>query len=636
MTFIAGICSPQSGALELDLLERMCASQLLLAPGGIGYYSLWGAKFARGLPVGAEEPACDAPIPGDLNMLTIADARIDNREQLLRVLGLPAGSALSDNELVCRLFRLEGDRALDRISGDFALASWCCETRTLTLARDITGQRPLHYSSNREITAFASMPHGLFAVSPPTINRQQIARFVADIPRVGPETYFEDIRRVEPGCVVHINGGGAVNRRYWRPDLRAKTRPDRDYVTKLRDHLSRATSRRLRGAGSRVGAHLSAGLDSGGVAASAALEMKRRSGSVIAFTSAPREGFAGPLPRGRIADESALAASVAALHENMEHQIIRAEEVSPLDVIRRDSGLFGEPLGLPCNQVWWASIADASQAAGVKVLLTGEAGNYGFSSGGVEALHEYLRNGWLVRAIREAYSLHRQGLTWRGIAYAALAPWIPGHLWLVIQKIHWGSATTSEGAVLLSSQSRALLPADLLGSARSSQPDGGRGWRIDRMSQADPGVFRKGMLARWGIDERDPTSDRDLIEYCISLPADQLLLGGVTRRAARCALEDRLPAGVLDGPRGYQGADWYERLSGDDVLRIISEVEGSQAVREIFDISAMARLAADWPSAGWAEGTTISRFRYGLLRAVAAAEFVRGFEAGAGPSALRA
>src|SRR5690606_34827797 len=94
---------------------------------------------------------------------------------------------------------------------------------------------------------------------------------------------------------------------------------------------------------------------------------------------------------------------------------------------------------------------------------------------------------------------------------------------------------------------------DLVRRARARGHDPGfrphrDGWRMRMMalSLTDIGAWNKGMLAGWGIDQRDPTADRRLIEFCLSVPPREYLRGGRTRSLARRALADRLPAELLD------------------------------------------------------------------------------------------
>lgn len=141
----------------------------------------------------------------------------------------------------------------------------------------------------------------------------------------------------------------------------------------------------------------------------------------------------------------------------------------------------------------------------------------------------------------------------------------------------------------------------------------------------DFGNFRKAALAGWGIDERDPTADRRLIEFCLSLPIDMLLKDGVRRPLARAALSDRLPAALLDQKsKGYQAADWHEGLSAHraQIEGLIEEIAGNHLACSLLDIEALRSWVRNWPSGGWERLDVMARYRNALLAALSAGHFI--------------
>lgn len=128
--------------------------------------------------------------------------------------------------------------------------------------------------------------------------------------------------------------------------------------------------------------HLSAGYDSGTVTATAARLLRGSGGKVLAFTSAPREGFAGDVPRGRVADESPYAAETAKLHPNVQHIFVRSKGVNQLSLLDRTHELVQYPVGQLSNNVWWSAINAEASSRGARVILTGQAGNHTLSAGG--------------------------------------------------------------------------------------------------------------------------------------------------------------------------------------------------------------------------------------------------------------
>jgi asparagine synthase (glutamine-hydrolysing) len=626
MTALAGIWSFGGGEGLREKASSILTAQADFAPDDPSLSCLGNVVMGRGLFRLLPEDHFDVqPLVSSAgDFMLVADARLDNRDELTDSLGRTRGAELSDAQLLFLAYQRWGEGVLNRAIGDFAFAAWREAEKLLTLARDPMGQRPLHYHLGDGFVAFASMPQGLHALPqiPRELDREQLAGFVADLRGASSSTYFKRIKRVEPGQVLNISPAAVEARYYWQPSPKEiRFRRDEEYIEAFREQLDRATRVRLRGAGPVVGAHLSAGLDSSAVASTAARLIAAEGGKVLAFTSAPREGFSGPLPKTRIADESAIAASVAQQYDNMEHIIIRSGRYSPLDLLEAGPRLYQEPVGYPCNYVWWSAINDEARARGVSVMLTGEVGNLTISAGGVGVLADFVRTGQWLRWWWESKALRKSVPTWRGLLATSFGPWFPRWLWGGLASVSSAERTTG-GAALLHPQFRAEMEQRLRAEGDGDQPEKNeKAFRLRLLKRVDSGNSRKGALARWGIDGRDPTADRRLIEFCFSLPPDQLLKGGVTRRMARVGLADRLPDAVLKAPRGYQYADWYEALDATSFDTLFSELERSEDAAAVLDMEAVRHLASSWPGEDVASLATIGTYRMALLMAVSAGVF---------------
>lgn len=556
-------------------------------------------------------------------VMMVADARIDNREELLGWLGL--STQTSDAELLFRAYDAWGDRLYDRVIGDFAFAIWDERAQALTLARDHAGQRPLHYHAGNGFVAFASMPEGLHVLEEVAraIEPAEVALFLTGVRRRGDGTFFREVSRVEPGHFVKIGLSGLVRQRFWHmPVGEVRFQKQEDYVEAFREQLDRATRARLRGSDGVAVAHLSAGLDSSAVAATAA--RVDPGGRLLAMTSAPRAGFSGPVPGGRIGDESGYASETAALYGNMDHVVLRSARRSPLDVIEADAALYQQPIAQPCNYTWLSGLNEAAAERGARVVLTGASGNLTISAGGPRVLADFIlagrwRSWW--REVRS--SVGTSGWRLRGVLASSFAPWVPRPVWTALRRLGPGEHGAADLS-LLSEAWRGEVEAVLEAEARvSGGEEGSRVSRWRMLQTADSGNYRKGALARWGVDERDPTADRRLTEFCLSLPPEQLLSQGVNRRLARLALADRLPQSVLHGPRGYQFADWYETISRTGLERQVAKLREMLGPETVIDLEALQRLAASWPDGEWASLDVIGTYRVSMLRALAAGAFIR-------------
>jgi asparagine synthase (glutamine-hydrolysing) len=569
----------------------------------------------------------DPPIAAGAGALLVADLRLDNRESLVESLGLAAG--LSDEHLLLRALERWGEEAVERLEGDFAFAFWDSKRRRLLLARDFLGQRPLHYSHGPGFFAFASMAKGLHALAevPMAPDAATVAAFLAQIPRNGRDTFFKDVEKVEPGHIVTATAEGVRSSLWWRPALASPglKRPE-DYAEALRAHLDRAVEVRLRGSDS-IGSQLSGGLDSGSVTATAARLLGGR--PLTAFTAVPREGYAGGSPREGIADEGPLAAAVAALYPNIEHVLIR-NGGSPFAGLDRNFLLYEAPVLNLCNAVWMDRIMDSARDRKLDVLLTGARGNSSFSYDGMPLLSELLAGGRLLRLAREARALLRRGTRVGSIAGQALGPFLPVPLWQAIGRMRGKSRQLSDRSLLspeAAAQFRIAERAAERGIDISYRPRRGSAEaRLAALRRIDIGNHNKGTLAGWGIDVRDPTADRRLVEFCLSVPADQYLRGGIRRALARTAFADRLPRAVVDERRkGYQAADWYEGLteSRDELERELAALEASGEARSILDTARLRRLTEEWPAGDAHSGAVTRTYRLALLRGVSAGHFLR-------------
>jgi asparagine synthase (glutamine-hydrolysing) len=167
-------------------------------------------------------------------------------------------------------------------------------------------------------------------------------------------------------------------------------------------------------------------------------------------------------------------------------------------------------------------------------------------------------------------------------------------------------------------------------NARSSRPPrNNRRFRWELLQQHEPANFRKGILARWGVDERDPTADRRLAEFCFSVPPDIMFSGGVTRRLARLGLADRLPPEILNAPRGYQYADWYESIDRGGLDRALAILETGPAA-SLLDFETLRDRVDSWPPSGWDQLANIGTYRMAFLMALSAGSFANAMSGGSG------
>jgi asparagine synthase (glutamine-hydrolysing) len=626
MTALAGFWDLEGRGDAAGHCSAILAAQAHFGPDGAGHGRAGPVAMARGLFRLLPEDAFDSqPVAPAGGSLLVADLRLDNRRVLGAALGLsPAElSRFADSALLGRALERWGADAVERLAGDFAFAWFDVQAGRLLLARDPLGQRPLFFARRTGFIAFASMPRGLHAL--PEVERRpdadNVARFLAHLPRTGRESFFAGVDRVEPGHAIVLTLSGISSRRYWQPRRHSlRLGGFDDYVEAFRGELDRAVSVRLRGTDAVTAAHLSGGWDSNAVAATAA-RLLGPGATLAAFTAIPR--LKGAEAEGRFSDEGPLAAATASLYPNLVHHVLPNPDESPLDRLESDLGLYERPLFNPCNHVWLAGLRSAARESGARVLLSGEIGNWTISAGRTALLADYLREGRPLAAWRAARALVGSGgARWRGALASAFGPWIPETLWRRLQPL------SSDPAALV----RPALRPELLARMATEQAALPPPRRLDRfehslaaLSAMDFGEHRKAILAGWGLDKRDPTADPRLIEFCLSLPTDMLLDARRRRPLARAALADRVPAAVLDRQgKGYQASDWHVALTRDleRAHDLVDRIGADALAASVIDTGVLKGLLDAWPRSGWERPLTIARYRNLFLQALSAGAFL--------------
>ena len=258
-------------------------------------------------------------------------------------------------------------------------------------------------------------------------------------------------------------------------------------------------------------------------------------------------------------------------------------------------------------------------------------GNMTFSFDGKTRPGELLKKGDLLGFWRQGHALAREKrMNWKGYWAQALGPWMPTVLWRIISRIRGRIAVLGDYSAVKES---AVEAYDLKGRARDlghdleyrSEADA-FAQRLRILRRVDFGNYAKGVTGGWGLDVRDPTSDRRLVEYCLALPTEAYLNDGLPRRLARVGLTDRLPAVVLEERRkGYQAADWFENVqaSRESLLQEVRRLRNVDGVADVLDLDRLETLLESMPVKGWTTRETMRDYRLVVLRAVSVGHFMR-------------
>lgn len=269
----------------------------------------------------------------------------------------------SDTEVLLESLQKDGTRCLEKLRGMFAFAFWDDNEKTLILARDRVGKKPLYYSHNKNGFFFASEINTLATYVPDEsldINPVALDDYLSWGYIGGENTIYQGIKCLPPGCFLTLNSEKHIQMKsYWKPNWDSTSHyGTNSLLLRTEEILQEAVKIRLR-ADVPVGVLLSGGIDSGLVTAMAA---KASSNPISTFCV----GFDNP-----DLDERTPARQIAKLYNTDHHEIILKPDMS---------GNLGEILfayGQPFADASAIPSYYASEFASrsVKVVLNGDGGD---------------------------------------------------------------------------------------------------------------------------------------------------------------------------------------------------------------------------------------------------------------------
>ena len=470
----------------------------------------------------------------------------------------------SDTEVLVNAYQQWGKDALKLLNGIFAFAIWDNVERSLLLARDRMGVKPLYFYYNSGLLRFGSEIKAILLQRgvDSRIAPQGFHEFLYYGNPLGETTLFADIKRLLPGCWIEVSPKGLIGGTYWRLEdvkpLADGVLSESDAISETRRLLEVSVSRQL-ASDVPVGVFLSGGIDSSAITAFAS---KAASGNLKSFSAGfDFDGGHNELP---------LAAKVAKLFGTDHHEImIRGGDLQTVitNLIQHHDEPFSDAANIPLYLMTQAISSDC------KVILQGDGGDELFGGYNryalISRLSQYKR---LFTWARPFASLLASGRRRRQIErfYSIFTEADPGTRLAKFLTVETQDASCPEN----------MLSAEYLAIIRNTDPF--RRYRevtsrfeflndeVQRLLWVDsciilPDQFLekvdKSTMAN-GVEVRVPFLDNDLTEFALGLPSRLKLKRGNLKHLLKQALANVLPHEVLYGPKKGFGVPYQNWLKG--------------------------------------------------------------------------
>jgi asparagine synthase (glutamine-hydrolysing) len=456
-----------------------------------------------------------------------------------------------DTETVLHLYARHGREFVKQCRGMFAIAIWDRAARTLTLARDRFGVKPLYYVHAADGTlSFASEIKALLASGAVTaeLRMASFPDFLANHAPSGDDTLFAGVKRLPPGHTLVWRDGVIEISQFWDlsfvPDATLARATDADLVAEYSERFEEAVRLRLM-ADVPLGMFLSGGIDS---AAITAVMSGLVDGPIKTFSVAFAEREANELRYARIVSER---------YRTDHHEIVVTPEqfwdALPMLIWHED-----EPIAHPSS----VALNFVSRLAGehVKVVLTGEGSDEtlaGYNRYRVTVANMQLGKVWeqvVPGAMRRALSATIGDAGSAGIRGKLARTFLarPANLdemyfdnFAVFAPNRLSALLTPEARQMVAGVDAYQAYHDAI--ARSDAPT-----LLGQLLYADTKTYLHELLMKQdqmsmaaSIESRVPFLDHPLAEFAARMPERMKLRGLTTKWVLREAMKGRLPDEIL-------------------------------------------------------------------------------------------
>jgi asparagine synthase (glutamine-hydrolysing) len=570
MSGIGGIVLPARQKIELQELQRMSNAlrpygpdrqQALLRP-GVGFLHCL-------MRITPEDFFEYQPLASPSGILLCADARIDNRQELADKLSIHAAQlkTLPDSQLIIKAYERWGESCPEHLLGDFAFAIWDPREQKLFAARDHFGVRSLYYSHKGDFFAFANDMKALLALPQisDTLDPQKLAEFAVLMHGDTHACFYQDIRRLPPAHSLTLVNNQVRLHRYYRLEENVRDihfSNNKEYGEALKEQLNQAVKCRLRSA-YPIGSELSGGLDSTSVAGLAAIELAKQGTTLNTFTAVPPVKYQGAKHRGWDLDERPYIQAFGDMHNNVNTHLLEVDPAgqnlfSLLDDTYRRQGFPNRNV----TSTWLNELGHMAADKGIRVMLNGGMGNLTISWTGQCLYSELLQQGrWLtwLKSVNQARQTKNASL--KSLLATSFVPFIPDSLWGRYRRLRDGYQQPWVRYSLLNPEMAKQQNIDTRFDELNWDPYyrrlvKGRDSRIIQLEKRncfdarDQNSARRSLV---GVERRDPTRDKRLVEFCFGIGEAVYCQGGQQRVLIRQAMQEVVPESILQRQtRGMQ------------------------------------------------------------------------------------
>lgn len=422
----------------------------------------------------------------------------------------------SDTEVLLAAYERWDEGMLDRLNGMFAFCIYDRKKRELFLARDRFGIKPLYYTQTSKGIAFASEISSLREVmGKSAIEENGLRQFFTFRFTLGETTMLKDVKKLLPGHWMRVKPASKkteIKRWYQLKEQPLQDRPFSWWKRELRCHVEKAVERRMV-ADVPVSAFLSGGIDSSVITLLAKRHNEALNTFSMGFDTTNELRYAQTVAKSVWTNHRELTLDKETILQHLDGMVAHMDEP------------IGDPGFLPVY------VLSKEVAKHNKVVLSGD--------GGDEILTGYDR-----------YKLLKHGWHLRGMAFTDFGSDIGARLKAMRGKDEYGAFL----------EIIRLFDTEELERLGVKEWDARPWWKeaigrtkVERAQSFDiltllPGDFfmkADKMSSAWGLEQRVPFMDHELVEFAFSMPLKHKLQVWNEKKALKKAFKNDLPRAII-------------------------------------------------------------------------------------------
>ena len=508
-------------------------------PVALGHTMLWNTP---------ESKYEHLPLKKDAYILTM-DARIDNRDELVKELDLPnlPIEEIGDSEFILAAYQKWGEDCPKYLLGDFVFAIWNEKKQHIFCARDHVGIKPFYYYLDNEKFIFSNDIEPIVMVpnfSQEISDEAVINFFTFRQLKDSKITFFKDVIKLEAATTLTIGFATEKQNTYWRiedtPKLYFDT--EEEYVNQLKKLLMESVECRSR-SDYPIASHLSGGLDSSAISIISSRYLRKHNKQLYAYN-----WVHSPTKEENEDDFDFSMSYEISENEKIHHQYIDFTGQNLFDAYLNHDIRFNDTL-----IIWYEHfLRRKANNDRVRTMLSGWGGDELISSNGLGYLTGLFWKGHIWKPCKEMYKFSKKrtkNVSYIKFLYAffrrcinyLILPKLPFQLYckytgMDCDQFDYGQALTKEYK-----QIRDKLNIE---EKKEITPIGQNANQIDLFyhghlltrieSWASSGMRNK-------IDYCYPLLDKRIIEFALGIPEELFFKHGENRYIFKKALSDTLP-----------------------------------------------------------------------------------------------